>query len=123
MWIINLEANPNGSHNDHRADHITAVPDGWAMIPEGFELPESFPFCDITAELNADGIMTVVGMTEGVVPPAPEPEPTWNELMEQQVGELQETTSALEDAVCEMDAANEERLAAIEDALCEIDME
>ena len=29
--------------------------------------------------------------------------------------------AALEDALCEQDAANEERLAAIEDALCELD--
>lgn len=31
--------------------------------------------------------------------------------------------AALEDALCEQDAANEERLAAIEDALCELDKE
>lgn len=50
MWIVNLEANPNGSHNDHRADHITSVPDGWAMIPEDFPVPETFPFVGIEAE-------------------------------------------------------------------------
>lgn len=31
--------------------------------------------------------------------------------------------AALEDALCEQDAANEERLATIEDALCELDKE
>lgn len=138
MWIVNLEANSNGSHNDHRADHITTVPDGWAMIPEGFELPASFPFGDITAEevtyyrkvevepgVTEDRpytMMTVTAMTEGEVPEAPEPEPTWNEQMEEHVAELDETTAALEDAICEMDEANEERMAAIEDALCEMDM-
>ena len=35
---------------------------------------------------------------------------------------LEETTTALEDAICEMDAMNAERMAAIEDALCEMDM-
>ena len=50
MWIVNLEANPNGSHNDHRADHITAVPDGWAMIPDDFTVPSTFPFVGIEAE-------------------------------------------------------------------------
>ena len=50
MWIVNLAVNSNGSHNDHRADHITTVPDGWAMIPEDFEVPDTFPFVDIEAE-------------------------------------------------------------------------
>ena len=117
MWIVNLTANPNGSHNNHRADNITDVPEGWAVIPDDFAVPESFPFVLIEA-LN--GIVT--GMTEGIVPPAPKPEPTWNERIEVQVVDLQEVTAALEDAICEMDAANEERMAAIEDALCEIDM-
>ena len=50
MWIVNLTPNPNGSHNDHRADHITAVPDGWAMIPDDFTVPSTFPFVGIEAE-------------------------------------------------------------------------
>lgn len=50
MWIVNLTANPNGSHNDHRADHITSVPDGWAMIPDEFTVPATFPFVGIEAE-------------------------------------------------------------------------
>lgn len=92
MWIVNLEANPNGSHNDHRADHITTVLDGWAMIPDGFEVPSTFPFVSIEAEEvthhrevevlgETDGrtetrpytVMTVVSMTEGTMPdPVPE---------------------------------------------------
>ena len=48
----------------------------------------------------------------------PETEPT----TEERVTDLEESTAALEDAICEMDAANEERMAAIEDALCEMDM-
>ena len=48
----------------------------------------------------------------------PEPAPS----TEERVTELEAATAALEDAVCEMDAANEERIAAIEDALCEMDM-
>lgn len=50
MWIVELKTNPNGSHNDHRADHITSVPEGCAMIPEDFTVPSSFPFVDIEAE-------------------------------------------------------------------------
>lgn len=50
MWIVKLETNPNGSHDDHRADHITTIPEGWAMIPDDFQLPASYPFGEITAE-------------------------------------------------------------------------
>ena len=55
------------------------------MIPEDFPVPASFPFVTIEAEENADGIMSVISMTEGIVPEAPEPEPTWNEQMEAQI--------------------------------------
>lgn len=56
---------------------------------------------------------TVTAMTPGIVPePAPEPPapPTTEERL-----------SAIEDALCEMDAANAASIAALEDALCEID--
>ncbi len=59
---------------------------------------------------NVNGEQTVL---EPIVP-----EPT----TEERVAQLEASTAALEDAICEMDAANEERMAAIEDALCEIDM-
>lgn len=92
MWIVKIEANANGSHDDHRADHITFPPDGWAMIPDGFSLPASYPFCEIEAEeltytrevesLDEEGnvvtaaveytMMTVTAMTEGTLP---EPDP------------------------------------------------
>lgn len=39
------------------------------------------------------------------------------------ISELKETAEMLEDALCEIDEANEERIAAIEDALCELDKE
>lgn len=93
MWIVKIEANANGSHDDHRADHITFPPDGWAMIPEDFALPASYPFGEITAEeitytrevesLDEEGnvvtavveytMVTVTAMTEGTLPdPTPE---------------------------------------------------
>ena len=90
MWIVDLKANPNGSHNDHRADHITAVPDGWAMIPDGFAVPSTFPFVGIEAEDVTfyreveveDGnieerpytVHTVTAMTESEVPVVEEAE-------------------------------------------------
>ena len=91
MWIVCLTSNPNGSHNDHRANHITAVPDGWAMIPDALTVPDTFPFVDIeAAELTytedvcdesenvikeeAYTMMTVISMTEGKLPEANENE-------------------------------------------------
>ena len=159
MWIVSLTPNPNGSYNDHRADHITSVPEGWAMIEEGFAVPDTFPFLkDIKAAkktfynevdvpatrevpvLDDEGNpvldeagnpvtetenymdkkqvpithMVVTETTPGIVPePVPEPPapPT-----------TEEGIAALEDALCEMDAANAASIAALEDALCEMDM-
>ena len=55
---------------------------------------------------------------EQVVLEPVEPETT----AEERIAELEAINAELEDALCEMDAANEERFAAIEDALCEMDM-
>ena len=43
MWIIDLTPLAPGVYNDHRADHITAPPDGWAMIPDDFPVPSTYP--------------------------------------------------------------------------------
>lgn len=43
MWIINLYPAEKGVHSDHRADHITAPPEGWAMIPDDFPVPSTYP--------------------------------------------------------------------------------
>ena len=157
MRIVNLTAYENGAHNNCNGDFITSLPDGWAMIPEGFPVPDTFPFVSIEAEektytrevkvptkrevpvldeegnpvLDQEGnpvtksescmgteqvpytMMTVTSMTPGIVPePAPEPPapPTTEERL-----------SAIEDALCEMYAANAASIAALEDALCEID--
>ena len=100
MRIVKIEGNPNGSHHNHFADHITTVPEGWAMIPDGFAVPDSFPFVDLEAEeqihyrkvVTLEGLveqpftaMTVTAMTEREVPPAPEPEPSWQERQEAQL--------------------------------------
>ena len=80
MWIVKIETNGNGSHDNHRAEHITVVPEGWAMIPEGFAVPDTFPFVAVEAK---DGV--VVGMTAGEIPPAPAPAPTQMDMLEAQV--------------------------------------
>ena len=85
MWILKLETNPNGSHDDHQGEHIAMPPAGWAVIPDGFTIPDSFPFVGVDAT-EIDGVMTVTAMTDGVMPePEPEPEPSsdpsmWDEL-------------------------------------------
>lgn len=43
MHIICLTPLEEGVYNDHKADHITAPPEGWAYIPEDFPLPSTFP--------------------------------------------------------------------------------
>ena len=43
MHIICLTPLAEGVYNDHKADHITTVPEGWAYIPEDFHLPSTFP--------------------------------------------------------------------------------
>lgn len=72
MQIIEITALPNGAHRNQTGDFRT-IPEGWAVVPEEMEIPETFPFVNIEAE---DGVVT--SMTAGTVPepePKPEPEP------------------------------------------------
>lgn len=43
MHIICLKPLEPGVYNDHKADHITTPPEGWAYIPEDIPLPSTFP--------------------------------------------------------------------------------
>lgn len=70
MQIIEIKSLGNGAHDNQTSDDITAPPPGWAEIPAGMKIPETFPFVDIEVEGNV-----VVKMTAGTVP-EPEPEPT-----------------------------------------------
>ena len=70
MQIIEIKAVENGAHNNQTSDAITSPPPGWAEIPAGMAVPETFPFVEIEVEKNV-----VTKMTAGVVP-EPEPEPT-----------------------------------------------
>jgi hypothetical protein len=84
MHIICLTPVEPGVYNDHKADHITTPPDGWAYIPEDFPLPSTFPRLGSIEAEEIDGTVTVTSMTEGTLPePVPEPEapPTaWDEM-------------------------------------------
>lgn len=69
MLIIEIETQENGAHRNQTGTFRT-IPDGWAEVPSSIQIPDTFPFVDITV----DG-QTVTSMTAGVVP-EPEPEPT-----------------------------------------------
>lgn len=68
MRIIEIEELDNGAHRNQNGG-ITAVPEGWAVIPDGMAIPDTFPFVDIEVEGQ-----TVTAMTAGIVPEA-EPMP------------------------------------------------
>lgn len=53
MNIIEINAHPNGAHDNICGDRLT-VPEGWAVIPEGVALPATFPFVGVEV---ADGIV------------------------------------------------------------------
>ena len=125
MHIIDLTPLEKGVYNDHKVDHITAPPEGWAMIPEDFPLPSTFPRLgsieakeitytydvevektneetgevEVVIEQREKTIMAVTKMTEGTVPEPVEPEPTEMEL-------LQEEVTALQLALCEQYEVN-----------------
>lgn len=82
MQIIEIESLENGAHNNQTSNAIMSPPPGWAEIPAGMEIPETFPFVDIEVSGNV-----VTKMTAGVVPepePAAEPEPTQLDRIEAQ---------------------------------------
>lgn len=78
MKIIEIMPLPNGAHRNQETTS-TRVPDGWAVIPEGMDIPETYPFVDLVVKGGR-----VVSMTAGVVPepePEPETEPTETEQL------------------------------------------
>ena len=76
MRIIEITALSNGAHRNQTGT-LSAIHDGWAIIPDGMETP-NFPFGEVAAE-EINGVMTVTKWTAGTIPePEPEtkPEPT-----------------------------------------------
>lgn len=67
MKIIKIEAFDSGAH-DNQSWTQMQIPNGWAIIPDDINIPETFPFVNIEVQDNV-----VISMTEGVVP---EPEDT-----------------------------------------------
>ena len=85
MRIIEIAALSNGAHRNQTGT-FSAVPDGWAVIPDTLDTP-NFPFGDVTAE-EINGVMTVSSWIAGTIPepePTPDPEPTQLDVIEAQV--------------------------------------
>ena len=76
--IIEVTPLSNGGHRNQAGD-FDEVPVGWAEIPIGLTVPNTFPFVNIAAK---DGVVTSI--TAGTVPapePAPPPVPTETEKL------------------------------------------
>lgn len=85
MKIIEIAALENGAHRNQElfGVDLPELPEGWAVIPEEMDIPDTYPFVNIEVE---NGIVTA--MTAGEVPePGPEstPEPTAQDRLEAQV--------------------------------------
>ena len=67
MIIIKIEPYDNGAHDNQTWNG--EVPDGWAVVPEDMEVPESYPFVDIEV---ADDVVTAMTAREIPIPEEPE---------------------------------------------------
>lgn len=86
MQMIEIASHGNGAHGNQTYHGF--LPEGWAIIPEGIEIPDTFPFVDITVE-DFEGRAVVATMTAGAVPepaPVPEREPTTEEIINIMLG-------------------------------------
>lgn len=87
MRMIKVAALDNGAH-ENQTYHGT-LPEGWALIPDSIAIPDTFPFVDITAAANAEGVLEVASMTAGVMPepePLPEPEASDTDVLNALLG-------------------------------------
>ena len=90
MNFIKIESLENGAHENRNYPWEETVPEGWALIPEGMKVPDTYPFVSVRAE-EVDGVMTVTEMTAGTMPDPVPPEPT----IPEQVAALQEQNKKL----------------------------
>lgn len=123
MEYIFGTTNRNGSINEN----LKTVGDVHSDLSGFVEIKRSYPDCDIVDKFRVVKKYKFDTNSEGKCY-------DWyvidnhyryidsTKVPNEKIGGLENTTAALEDALCEMDAINEERIAAIEDALCEIDM-
>ena len=82
---------------------------------------EEYTETEFVTEQKPYTAMTVVRWAPGTIPEVEAPETGLSDM--ERIAALEEQYAAIEDALCEMDAANSASIAAIEDALCEMDRE
>lgn len=58
MKIIEIIPLDNGAHRNQNSGDLKVVPDGWAIIPDNMEFPQTFPFVNIT--VDKDGNVTTI---------------------------------------------------------------
>ena len=92
MHIIEVKALDNGAHRNQNGG-ISTIPDGWAVIPDDMEIPDTFPFVNITVEGQV-----VTSMSPGVVP-EPEDPITPDPTPEEKIQTLEEQLATTQDAV------------------------
>ena len=100
--------------------YITKAPNGSAMVST--VPPKGKPSMVVDKLPEGDGALMIRENGELYRLPTAKPVPDPIGRLAELIGENGAANAALEDALCDMDAANEERMAAIEDALCEMDM-
>lgn len=105
MNLIKIAPLENGAHANQNIPVNITVLEGWAVIPDGFNIPTSFPFVDIEVE-KIDGVETVVKMTEREVPVFDNPEEPVSKTLQEQIDELVEKQAKLENALEDADALN-----------------
>lgn len=115
MNLIEINALDNGAHENRSTPWETTVPEGWAVIPDGLPLPESFPFVDLETAL-VDGVPTVTAMTKREMPAQKAPAEAAAPTMEQQVEALKTENAALTERI----SAQEEALTDLQLALCSL---
>ena len=93
MHIIEIKTLENGAHDNQNSEYLRFIPNGWAVIPEDMEIPDTFPFVDITVEGQV-----VTSMTPGVMP-EPEDPVTPEPTLEEKYQALQEQLATTQDAV------------------------
>lgn len=83
FWIIAIEQNDNGSHNNQTWPNRDSIPEGYAVFSEELEPAnelENFPFGNVEIE-EIEGIKTVVKWSPLPIPEVPE-EPDYNPIEE-----------------------------------------
>ena len=116
MRILEIQALNNGAHRNQDGGFST-IPEGWAVIPDDMEIPDTFPFVNIEVE---NGV--VISMTAGVMP-EPEPEPTPAPTTSERIAALEEQAAQTDELAIELYEANLEQQeinTAQDDALIEI---